>query len=36
MEPQKAPHNNSDPEKEEQSWRNHATGCQTILKNHTN
>ena len=25
MEPQKAPHNNSNPEKEEQSWRNHAT-----------
>ena len=25
VEPQKAPHNNSDPEKEEQSWRNHVT-----------
>ena len=24
LEPQKAPHTNSDPEKEEQSWRNHA------------
>ena len=24
MEPQKAPHSNRDPEKEEQSWRNHA------------
>ena len=25
MEPQKALHSNSDPEKEEQSWRNHTT-----------
>ena len=25
MEPQKAPHSNSDPEKEERSWRNPAT-----------
>ena len=24
MEPPKAPHSNSDPEKEEQSWKNHA------------
>ena len=30
MEPQKAPHNNSNPEKEEQSWRNHTTYYQTI------
>ena len=25
MEPQKGPHSNSNPEKGEQSWRNHAT-----------
>ena len=30
MEPQKAPHSNSDPEKEEQSWKNHATQYQSI------
>ena len=31
IEPQKAPHINSDPEKKEQSQRNHATKYQTIL-----
>ena len=36
MEPQKAPHSNSGPEKEEQSWRNHATKYQTILQGHSN
>ena len=25
MEPQKAPHSNSDPEKEDWSWKNHST-----------
>ena len=29
MKPQEAPHSNSDPEKEEQSWRNHTTYHQT-------
>ena len=36
MEPQKTQNSLNNLEKEEQSWRNHATGCQTILKNHTN
>ena len=31
MQLQKAPQTNSDPEKEEQSWRNHITYCQQIL-----
>ena len=36
MESQKALHSNSDPEKEEQSWRNHATKYQTMLQGHSN
>ena len=36
MEPQNALHSNSDPEKEEQSWRNHATKYQTMLQGHSN
>ena len=32
MEPQKAPHSNSNPEKEEQSWRNHVTYIQLYYK----
>ena len=36
MDPQKAPHSNSNPEKEEQRGRNHATYYQTILQGHSN
>ena len=36
MEAQKAPHSNRDPEKGEQSWRNHATLHETLLQGHSN
>ena len=35
MELQKALHSNNNAEKEEQSWRNHATYYQTILQSHS-
>ena len=35
MEPHKAPHSNSSPEKE-QSWRNQTIEYQTILQGHSN
>ena len=33
---QKAPCSNSNPEKEEQNWRDHNTGYHTILQGHYN
>ena len=36
MELQKVQHSNSDLEKKEQSWRNHATDYQTILQDYSN
>ena len=32
MEPQKAPHSNYEPQKEEQSWRNHTPNTKIYYK----
>ena len=36
MEPQKIPNHQSNPEKERQSWRHHASWIQTILQSYSN
>ena len=32
MEPEKTPNSQSNPEKENQSWRHHNSGCQAIVQ----